>query len=513
MSNVLRGVITNPDKIYGKSAYEIAVKHGYDGTEAEWIASVEANRVATEEAKEVVLESEKTVIECAQSARASRDEAVLKAESARVSMVSASQFALNANSHMVEAAISATQAQIAAETAQEAKKKLLEEIELAAEIVQTTGESETAVMSQKAVTERISRCLSIESDDAYVISDGTDFNTLTEPRTYKVRTWSSGCTMKNSPNKNSGRLIVMNTSDHDRVLQMYVANTTDALVYIRIKDGGWSKWESVVTSDVTDKLRSDIDSYRTFPVKLRVMQYNIGRFNMGFDHTNPKINSEEVVAKIANYKRFFGEYQPNILGVQEFTDYIDCTDNEHETNATLFDDVFPYSTTPYYGNILKSDIVPYVAEDIILDEGEEHSQPAKKAEYLINGKVLGVIVGAGDWRDVTTENPNCFEHRKAELKNAMARLSECDHAIICLDWNVKSQEEFDDFVSEVETAGYVVANGGYFGSFETYGNDNCYRCIDQILCKGAKIKNVIKPDVYENLASDHYPLIADIILI
>jgi hypothetical protein len=111
MSNVLRGVITNPDKIYGKSAYEIAVKHGYDGTEAEWIASVEANRVATEEAKEVVLESEKTVIECAQSARASRDEAVRKAESARVSMVSASQFASNANSHMVEAQLAASKAE------------------------------------------------------------------------------------------------------------------------------------------------------------------------------------------------------------------------------------------------------------------------------------------------------------------------------------------------------------------------------------------------------------------
>ena len=116
-------------------------------------------------------------------------------------------------------------------------------------------------------------------------------------------------------------------------------------------------------------------------------------------------------------------------------------------------------------------------------------------------------MGAGDWRD------ECVAHRKAEIKNAMARLSECDHAIICLDWNVKSQEEFDDLVSEAETAGYVVANGGYFGRFETYGVDNCYGCIDQILCKGAKIKNVIKPDVYTDLASDHYPLIADIILI
>ena len=357
------------------------------------------------------------------------------------------------------------------------------------------------------ISKKIGRSLSLSSDDAYVIADGTDFNDITEPRTYKVRTWSSGTTMKNSPNKNAGRLIVMQTSQQEKLIQIYVANTTDALMYVRIKDGEWREWASVVTSEVTDKLRSDIDSDRTFPVKLRVMQYNIGKFNMGFGHDDPRVTSEEVVAKIANYKRFFGEYQPNILGIQEFTDYIDCTDNTYPTNGTLFDEVFPYSTSTYYGNILKSDIVPYVTQNIILDEGEDHSQPAVKAKYLINGKVLGVIVGAGDWRD------ECSAHRKAQLADAMARLSECDHAIICLDWNVKSQEEFDDLVGDAEDSGYKVANGGYFGKFETYGNDNCYRSIDQILCKGAKIKNVVKPDVYKDLASDHYPLIADIILI
>lgn len=40
MSNVLRGVITNPDVIRGKSAYEIAVMHGFDGTEEEWLETI-----------------------------------------------------------------------------------------------------------------------------------------------------------------------------------------------------------------------------------------------------------------------------------------------------------------------------------------------------------------------------------------------------------------------------------------------------------------------------------------
>ena len=40
MSNVLRGTVVDPDVIRGKSAYEIAVMHGFDGTEQEWLASL-----------------------------------------------------------------------------------------------------------------------------------------------------------------------------------------------------------------------------------------------------------------------------------------------------------------------------------------------------------------------------------------------------------------------------------------------------------------------------------------
>lgn len=40
MSNVLRGTIVNPDVIRGKSAYEIAVMHGFKGSEEEWLESL-----------------------------------------------------------------------------------------------------------------------------------------------------------------------------------------------------------------------------------------------------------------------------------------------------------------------------------------------------------------------------------------------------------------------------------------------------------------------------------------
>ena len=66
MNNGIKGTIVNPDTIYGKSAYEIAVMHGFDGTEEEWLNSLteEASRrfigevkTAQEEALSEIAES------------------------------------------------------------------------------------------------------------------------------------------------------------------------------------------------------------------------------------------------------------------------------------------------------------------------------------------------------------------------------------------------------------------------------------------------------------------------
>lgn len=40
----LRGSLFLPEAIQGKSAYEIAVMNGFDGTEAEWLASLKGEK-------------------------------------------------------------------------------------------------------------------------------------------------------------------------------------------------------------------------------------------------------------------------------------------------------------------------------------------------------------------------------------------------------------------------------------------------------------------------------------
>lgn len=116
MNNGIRGTVTNPEVIYGKSAYEIAVMHGFDGTEEEWIKSCRVDADRAEKA---------------------------------------------AN----EAAEKATEAATAEVT------RLVGELG----IVQETGDSETSVMSQKAVTNEVNsiKCNISECGISSIIASGT----------------------------------------------------------------------------------------------------------------------------------------------------------------------------------------------------------------------------------------------------------------------------------------------------------------------------------------------------
>ena len=113
--NSLRGKLNGLDFIRGYSAYEVAVINGFTGTEKEWLDTIKAE--STEEAIAAAnraMQSEKNVKEAEESAKAN----VKAAED-------------------------------------EAVARLASLAEGAYDIVQTPGNSETQVMSQKAVTEYV----------------------------------------------------------------------------------------------------------------------------------------------------------------------------------------------------------------------------------------------------------------------------------------------------------------------------------------------------------------------
>ena len=122
------------DSLVGKSAYDIAVQLGFKGTEKEWLDSLtqetadkaEAMIAAQKEAAlRAVAESSKTATDAATVAREAADSAAATSAEAKASIEAAEQEAVAHIESMAEESLG---------------------------IVQTTGDSETAVMSQKAVT-------------------------------------------------------------------------------------------------------------------------------------------------------------------------------------------------------------------------------------------------------------------------------------------------------------------------------------------------------------------------
>ena len=52
----LKGSLSLPNAIHGKSAYELAVMHGFNGTVEEWLASLKGEPPAEEDVKKIVEE-------------------------------------------------------------------------------------------------------------------------------------------------------------------------------------------------------------------------------------------------------------------------------------------------------------------------------------------------------------------------------------------------------------------------------------------------------------------------
>ena len=239
------------------------------------------------------------------------------------------------------------------------------------------------------------------------------------------------------------------------------------------------------------------------PVKIRVMQYNIGKFNYG--HSGGL--ATDVQTKIENYKKFLAEYQPDICGLIEYTEYIDNAQN-YSSDDTIFNYLYYTGNEDFDIEMAVKSNYGYRKFDNFYMRDNNNETAGSYVEYYadIDNRELVIVSGA-----ILAGKPSAV--RSQGFENLMTKYANKPNVVILIDTNVISAEEHALLVSTAETNGYKVANGGYFGSFDTYNlSSGLYHKIDNILVKGnINIKNVFVPDVYANLSSDHYPVFADIV--
>lgn len=254
--------------------------------------------------------------------------------------------------------------------------------------------------------------------------------------------------------------------------------------------------KGIVPSDNTNKTLS--------PCRVRVMQYNVGRFNKGYGQESQMIPTGEYTDYIKAYKSFFGEQQPDIICLEEWEEYIDVG-GVYPAKETLLDPIFPYATEISSRNMIASRYEISYDHHWYITPEEETGAILHKMVCTINGRSVFVVSGHLRVLAAQAARIHAFEILVAEA-------AKYDYAIIGVDTNAEDKAEARVIIDLAEQAGFTAANGGYFGEFPTLAPGSAYPNIDNIFVKGGVIVNVTVPQTLDKLASDHLPIIADILL-
>ena len=392
-------------------------------------------------------------------------------------------------------------------------------------IVQSAGDSESDVMSQKATTKfttQLAKNVSLsakmcgnilpmspdEWEQGSIDNTGNNVSGGTRIRTGYIDA------------KHLGKLNFKNNAEKTAVIEIHYYNL-EGSNYVRKAGSGWRTNDFVADASTYDAIRivgrnvanTAITPYDVINLyagasltsdlgnvvdkdDIRIMQYNIGRYNYG---VSGGLEDDKIPEKIANYKRFFGEYRPDIVCLQEYQQYIDGDRESVSANDVLFGELFPYLPASHYYDIFRSSLpfVDYYRKTFSNGDGYT------LAIFNIKNKIFAILMSALRYNDASV--------RASQFNEAMQILSNYDYAIFSADMNFADQEEMNSLLQIASENGFKACNGGFFGTFDTIKSSLYFKPIDNILVKGdVIIRNVIVPDAYDKLSSDHYPLIADI---
>lgn len=238
------------------------------------------------------------------------------------------------------------------------------------------------------------------------------------------------------------------------------------------------------------------------PAHVRLLQYNIGKFNYGVAGGLPAATAP---TKVQNYKDFLGEQLPDIVCMQEYVTYVD--ENSSIPAADIFDPVYRSVSDISKESAIYSNSVIYRTGNRWIQVSGDPSASAIWADLHIGGRHVRVITGYLNVAATT-------QQKKDAIDNLMTNLTlDQANVILSYDMNPNDETEANALKAYLASYGYTCANWDYFGYKITYReNWSGYKVIDNVMVKGdIKIRS-LKPiyDAYSKLSSDHYPVIVDL---
>ncbi len=240
--------------------------------------------------------------------------------------------------------------------------------------------------------------------------------------------------------------------------------------------------------------------------RLKVMTYNMGHYNYGVGVGLPPDIYDE---KLLNYRRFFGEQNCDVIGIQEYDTKMDEANTINSADV-LWNHSYPSSVFTGSSTALRSRIRIFDGKYSQLSTGRYYCEGTMNSIYLLS------------------------VHLSVGVSNTQTRLDEADEIISTLlagkerfimfgDFNPEPGEE-EALYKKFTDAGYNIANCGWFGKYYTWSNNRAdfdnyenptgtrlYYLDNIITSANIKIENVYPvPSAYKKLSSDHIPLVAEL---
>lgn len=304
-------------------------------------------------------------------------------------------------------------------------------------------------------------------------------------------------------------LYQIDNINHAKITFVYDSTNFNAK-YIMYYANQMAVNETIVFSDfVTEKylVAKDIVNTADDPVKLRVIQYNIGKLAYG----NGQSAQYDAILdeKLQTIKQTLGrEVNADIISLNEYPGYLK-SDEQQTTKSVLFDPLYPYLNR-YWGTshmnwactAIASKATPIQFVPFTVADETQADRRFIKARYRIGGKEFA-------FASIHLSPSSTEEQKTLELTETFEYLADEENVIICgdMNWNASNAT----MMALVSEAGYIQANNGYFGDYETRPLSGSH--IDNIFVKGRiKIENAYVPDVYDKLVSDHLPVVADVVI-
>ena len=242
--------------------------------------------------------------------------------------------------------------------------------------------------------------------------------------------------------------------------------------------------------------------------KLKVMTYNVGHYDYG---TGMGLPSNIYDEKLRNYRRFLGNQNVDVIGIQEYDSWMNDADTEENAifaNDVLWDHFYPYRVdTGSWGSIKSKEFAYWT-----------YKEQLSTGRWYVRAYINGILL-ISVHLSVGTSNT---QTRITEANEIVSILQNEERFILFGDFNCEPGEE-DALYSVFTSQNYKIANRGFFGDYYTWSSartdfshyDNptgqLYYIDNIIVSDNINIVDVYPiPEAYDICTSDHIPFVAEL---